>query len=105
MCGLDREDQETVQLKIYIAGMTPAAKRAIRNLEIICLELSSSNQYEIEVIDILQRPALAESEKILATPTVTRELPPPIREIIGDLSDREQALIGLDLVKKDTEAR
>ena len=83
-------------LRLYITGQTPRSKRAIANLRRICEELGG--EYEVEVIDVLERPQLAEDEKILATPTVIKVLPPPVRRVIGDLSNTEQVLIGLDLV-------
>jgi len=84
-------------LKLFVTGQTPRSKLAIENLRRICEE-EFSNEYELIVVDILKRPQLAEDEKILATPTVIKELPLPIRRIIGDLSDREKVLLGLDLV-------
>ncbi|MEQ8264177.1 circadian clock KaiB family protein [Pseudohaliea sp.] len=92
---------EKLILKIYIAGMTPAALRALRNLREICESFRDDGNFDISVIDILQHPQLAEDEKILATPTVVRSLPPPIRKLVGDLTDREQAILGLDLVAVD----
>jgi circadian clock protein KaiB len=83
-------------LKIYVTGQTPRSRRAIENLRRIC-EGELSGQYEMHVIDVLDRPQLAEDEKILATPTVVKELPVPIRRIIGDLSDTDKVLLGLDL--------
>jgi circadian clock protein KaiB len=83
-------------LKLYVTGQTARAQRAIANLRRICEE-ELSGQYEMVVIDVLERPQLAEDERILATPTVVRELPAPIRRIIGDLSDSERVLLGLDL--------
>jgi circadian clock protein KaiB len=84
-------------LKLFITGQTARSQLAIENLRRICEE-EFQNQYELIVIDILRRPQLAEDDKILATPTVIKELPPPIRRIIGDLSDKEKVLLGLDLV-------
>lgn len=71
--------------------------RAIENLRIIC-ESDLKGQFEVEVVDVLEHPSLAENEKILATPTLVKQLPEPVRKIIGDLSDREKVLLGLDLV-------
>jgi circadian clock protein KaiB len=83
-------------LKLYITGQTPRTRQAISTLhEIIDGELS--DDYELTVIDVLERPQLAENEKILATPTLVRELPPPIRRVVGDLSDRDRVLVGLDI--------
>ena len=83
-------------LKLYITGRTPRSERAISNLQRICEE-ELSNQYEMIIVDILERPQLAEDEKILATPMLIKQLPPPLRRIIGDLSDTEKVVLGLDL--------
>lgn len=83
-------------IKLYVTGRTPRAQQAIRNLQQIC-EKELGGRYELVVIDVLDRPQLAEDEKILATPTVVKELPVPMRRIIGDLSDTERVLLGLDL--------
>jgi circadian clock protein KaiB len=83
-------------LKLYVTGQTPRSLRAIANLRDLCEE-ELRGQYELFVIDVLERPQLAEDEKILATPTVVKELPSPMRRIIGDLSDSERVLLGLDL--------
>lgn len=83
-------------LRLYVTGHTPRSNRAIMSLQDIC-ERELKGQYRMEVIDVLERPQLAENERILATPTLVKQLPPPIRRIIGDLSDIEQVLLGLDL--------
>jgi circadian clock protein KaiB len=83
-------------LKLYVTGQTPRSQQAIANLRRICEE-ELDDQFEMVVIDVLERPQLAEDEKILATPTVVKELPQPIRRIIGDLSDTDRVLLGLDL--------
>lgn len=83
-------------LKLYITGHTPRSQTAITNLGRICAE-ELAGQYEMVVIDVLERPKLAEQERILATPTLIKELPPPLRRVIGDLSDTEKVLIGLNL--------
>lgn len=88
-------------LKLYITGNTPRAERAISNLRHLC-ETELEGEYEMVVIDVLDRPQLAEDERILATPTLIRQLPPPIRRIIGDLSDTQQVLLGLDLAPSAT---
>ena len=85
-----------VLLKLYVTGMTPKSERAIANLRRIC-EQELNGRYELVVIDVLERPQLAEDEKILATPTLTKELPLPLRRIIGDLSDSDKVLLGLDM--------
>lgn len=87
---------EKYLVKLYVTGQTPRSLQAIANLRRICEE-ELGGQYEMVVIDVLERPQLAEDEKILATPTVVKELPHPIRRIIGDLSDSERVLVGLDL--------
>ena len=84
------------RLRLYITGSTPQSQRAIDNLKLIC-DAELPGVYEVEVIDVLEHPALAENEKILATPTLVKRLPEPVRKIIGDLSDREKVLLGLDL--------
>jgi len=89
------QGQEWV-LRLYVAGMTPTGERALANLEQIADE-HLAEKYQIEVIDLLEQPALAEGEKIFAVPTLVRELPPPLRKIVGDLSDTEKVLVGLDL--------
>jgi len=84
-------------LKLYITGQTQTSQRAIGNLKRI-LEEDFNEIYEMEVIDLADHPQLAENEKILATPTLEKCLPPPVRRIIGDLRDKDKVLIGLDLV-------
>lgn len=89
-------------LKLYTTGETPNSVRALTNLKRICGE-ELEGDYEIKVIDILKDPQLAEDDKIIATPTLVKKLPPPIRKLIGDMSDREKVLLGLDLIRKDQE--
>lgn len=84
-------------LKLYITGMTPRAERAVANLRRICDE-ELGGQYKLIVVDVLEQPQLAEDEKILATPTLIKVLPAPLRRIIGDMSDTEKVLLGLDMV-------
>lgn len=83
-------------LRLYITGRTSRSERAIANLSRIC-EKELGGRYEMQVVDVLERPQLAEKEKILATPTLLKTLPPPLRRIIGDLSDTEQVVLGLDI--------
>jgi len=85
-----------VLLKLYVTGQTPKSERAIANMRRICEE-ELEGQYELVIIDVLERPQLAEDEKILATPTLTKELPLPLRRIIGDLSETDKVLLGLDM--------
>lgn len=83
-------------LRLYVAGQTPKSIEAFANLKKIC-EDHLPGQYRIEVIDLLERPQLARGDQIVAIPTLVRHLPPPVRKIIGDLSNTERVLIGLDL--------
>ena len=90
-------------LKLYVCGQTAKTRTAVANLRAICKE-DLDNQYEIVVIDILEHPQLAEDEKILATPTLIKQLPLPLRRVIGDLSDKERVLFGLDLLSAEVPA-
>ncbi|AZB72846.1 circadian clock protein KaiB [Synechococcus elongatus] len=92
--------RKTYILKLYVAGNTPNSVRALKTLKNI-LEVEFQGVYALKVIDVLKNPQLAEEDKILATPTLAKVLPLPVRRIIGDLSDREKVLIGLDLLYGD----
>ena len=92
--------KKTYILKLYVAGNTPTSIRALKVLNDI-LEKDFQGVYALKVIDVLKNPQLAEEDKILATPTLSKILPPPVRKIIGDLSDREKVLIGLDLLYEE----
>ncbi len=83
-------------LRLYISGMTPAATRAISNLRSIC-EQYLSGRYELQIVDVYQQPVLARDEQILAAPTLVKKLPLPLRRIIGDMSNKDRVLLGLDL--------
>ena len=83
-------------LRLYVAGQTPKAARAFANLRKICDE-HLAGRYSIEVIDLVENPALGRGDQILALPTLVRKLPTPIKKIIGDLSNTERVLVGLDL--------
>jgi circadian clock protein KaiB len=87
---------EMWNLRLYVAGQTPRAIAALENLKKICEE-HLAGQYNIEVVDLLQNPQLARGDQILAVPTLVRKLPEPVRKIIGDLSNTERVLVGLDL--------
>jgi circadian clock protein KaiB len=87
-------------LRLYVAGKTARAERAIADLQQLC-ERELGGRYRVEVIDVLEDPSAAERQNVLATPTVIKELPVPVRRIIGDLSQTEQVLVGLDLVRAD----
>lgn len=84
------------QLRLYVAGQTPKSLTAFSNLKKIC-ENHLKGAYDIEVIDLLEQPQLSKGDQILAIPTLVRKLPVPVRKIIGDLSDTERVLVGLDL--------
>jgi circadian clock protein KaiB len=84
------------QLRLYVAGQTPKSLAAFSNLKQIC-EDHLKGQYRIEVIDLIERPLLSRGDQIVAIPTLVRKLPVPMRKIIGDLSDTERVLVGLDL--------
>jgi circadian clock protein KaiB len=88
--------EAVVDLRLYVAGQTPKSQAAISNLQKICSEHAGA-EYRIEVIDLLKNPALAKDHQILAIPTLVRRLPVPIRKIIGDLSDTERVVVGLDI--------
>jgi circadian clock protein KaiB len=83
-------------MRLYIAGQTPKSLRALVNLKQICEE-HLAGKYHIEIIDLLENPQLASTDQILAVPTLIRKLPEPVRKIIGDLSNAERVLVGLDL--------
>jgi circadian clock protein KaiB len=87
---------ERFLLRLYVAGMTPKSLRAFSNLKRICEEYLEG-RYEIEVIDLMESPQLAAGQEIVAVPTLVRALPRPITRIIGDLSDTERVLVGLQL--------
>jgi len=97
--GTPMEVAKEWQLRLYVAGKTPRSVAALDNLRQIC-EQHLSGKYDIEVIDLLERPQLAKGEQIVAIPTLVRKLPEPVRKIIGDLSNEERVLIGLDLRPK-----
>jgi circadian clock protein KaiB len=87
---------DTWQLRLYVAGQTPKCLKAFANLKQICEE-HLAGKYRIEIIDLMVNPQLARGDQILAIPTLVRNLPQPVRKIIGDLSDTERVLVGLDL--------
>jgi circadian clock protein KaiB len=84
------------ELRLYVAGMTPSSIRAFENLKKLCEE-HLQGVYTIQIIDLLERPALASGDQIIAVPTLVRRLPTPVKKIIGDLSNTERVLVGLDL--------
>lgn len=86
-------------LRLYVSGMTPNSRRAIENIRKICAEYLDG-RYQLEIIDIYQQPIFAKEGQIIAAPTLVKELPPPLRKFIGDLSQTEKILLGLDVRKK-----
>ena len=91
-----RARQDEWILRLYVAGRSVRSTAALRNLEAICEE-HLAGRYRIEVIDLLKQPQLARGDQIIAVPTLVRHLPPPMKKIIGDLSNEERVLVGLDL--------
>lgn len=92
-------------LKLYVTGNTVNSQNAIENLKAILNEPDLEDKYELEIIDILEHPQLAEEEKIIATPVLIKKIPLPLRMIIGDLSNKEKVLLGLDLVTLEEELK
>lgn len=93
--ALEGQDRVKYVLRLYVTGMTPKSTRAIANVRKLCEEQMKGG-YELEVIDIYQQPKLAQGEQIIATPTLIKELPLPLRKLIGDMSDRERFLVAVD---------
>jgi circadian clock protein KaiB len=89
------------QLRLYVAGQTPKSLTAFSNLKMIC-ETHLKGRYSIQVVDLVEQPQLSRGDQILAIPTLVRKLPQPVRKIIGDLSDTERVLVGLDLRPADS---
>jgi len=98
--ALAKSQTATYVLRLYVTGTTPQSLHAIANVKKICEE-HLKGRYELEVIDLYQQPQLAQGEQIIAAPTLIKKLPPPLRRIIGDMSNAERMLVGLDLRKKD----
>lgn len=95
----DSPQSGTYVLRLYVAGVTPNSVRAIANLKRICEEYLQGH-YTLEVIDLYQQPELAEGEQIIAAPTLIKQLPLPLRRVIGDMSNQERVLVGLDLRRR-----
>jgi len=93
---VDIIEEETWELRLYVAGQTPKSVTAVANLRKYC-EQHLKGRYKLEVIDLQENPHLAEGDQILAIPTLVRKVPEPIRKIIGDLSNEEKVLVGLDV--------
>jgi len=97
-------DGERWNLRLYVAGETPKCVQAFEHLKRICEE-HLQGRYTIEVIDLLKNPTLASGDQIIAIPTLVRQLPPPVKKIIGDLTNTERVIVGLNLVKVMPESR
>ncbi len=95
-----RKVGEKYILRLFVAGINPRSQKAIENLKNFIEENLKEDNYELEIIDIYQQPIFAKEGKIIAAPTLIKELPPPLRRFVGDLSDKERLLIGLDLRSK-----
>lgn len=93
---LDDQKRERFVLRLYVTGMTPRSTQAINTIKDLC-EAELKDRYELEVIDLAKRPELAKDENIIVAPTLVKKLPLPLRRLIGDLSDRQRVLVGLDL--------
>jgi circadian clock protein KaiB len=93
-------DGRLIELRLYVAGQTPKSLTALANLKKICAE-HLDGQYKLHVIDLVKTPQLAQNDQILAIPTLVRKLPEPIRKIIGDLSDENRVLVGLNLLEAE----
>ena len=94
-------DRAKYVLRLYVTGMTPKSTQAIANVHKLC-EKHLAGRYELKVIDIYQQPKLAKGEQIIATPTLIKKLPLPLRRLIGDMSDMERFLVGIDLKPKNS---
>lgn len=93
---LESQGREKYLLRLYVTGMTPKSTRAVANVRELC-NTYLEGRYELEVVDIYQQPKLAEGEQIIAAPTLIRKLPLPLRRIIGDMSNADRFLVGIDL--------
>ena len=95
----ERAQAERYVLRLYIAGATPGSSRSVETLRAICEE-HLNGRYELAVVDVFQQPVLAKDEQIIAVPTLIKKLPSPLRRIVGDLSNAQRVLVGLDLKPK-----
>lgn len=95
----DETVEEWCHLRLYVAGQSPKSLRAVANLKRLCAE-RLDDRYEIEIVDLVENPRLAAGDEIIAIPTLVRRLPEPMRKVIGDLSDSERVIVGLQLLPK-----
>lgn len=98
--ALEQRGEEQFVLRLYVAGTTPKSARAIANIKKICEE-ELQGRYDLEVIDMYQQPDIANGDQVIAVPTLIKQLPIPLRKLIGDLSDREQVIVGLGIKPKE----
>ena len=99
-----KRDRAKYVLRLYVTGMTPKSTHAIANVKKLC-ETYLAGRYELEVVDIYQQPKPAKGEQIIATPTLVKKLPLPLRKLIGDMSDTDRFLVGIDLKPKNSRVR
>jgi circadian clock protein KaiB len=97
--ALKNDNKEHYTLRLFVSGMTPGSIRAIKNIKEIC-KVYLAGRFELEVIDIYQQPELGKSEQIIVAPTLIKKMPLPLKKFIGDLSDRDKVLIGLNVLPK-----
>ena len=97
-------DDTKYVLHLYVTGMTPRAQEAIRNIKRICEE-DLHGRYELKVIDVYQQPEMAKKEQLIAAPTLIKKLPLPLRRLVGDMSDSERVIVGLDLSRHEDKGR
>ncbi|HUQ84850.1 MAG TPA: circadian clock KaiB family protein [Candidatus Limnocylindrales bacterium] len=97
--NLNKNNKSKYVLRLYVTGATPQSIKAVKNIKEIC-EDHLKNHYSLEIIDIYQQPILAEGDQIIAAPTLIKQLPYPLKKLIGDMSDTERVLVGLDLKPK-----
>ena len=97
--AIDESSNERYILRLYVAGMTSRSARAVENVRAFC-EKHIEGRYDLQVIDVYQQPALAKSEQLIAAPTLIKKLPLPLRRLIGDMSNEDRILVGLDLVPR-----
>lgn len=95
----NRHKEPIYELRLYVAGLTPHSQKAIRNVTAVCQEYLSGH-YDLQIIDIYQQPTLAKGEQIIAAPTLVKQLPHPLRKLIGNMADTQRILVGLDLRPK-----
>jgi circadian clock protein KaiB len=98
--ALAQSSQSEYLLRLYVTGTTSRSIHAISNIKMIC-EKHLKGRYELEVVDIYQKPQMAKNDQVIALPTLIKRLPVPLRRIVGDLSDTDKVLVGLDLIEKD----